>query len=301
MLDRIGTRRGSRSSKGEGERYGAAAGGGGLLLDSLTAVAVAAYSTRKLRSAYAGNALQVKRASDNATQNIGFAGNDLDTTSLSTFCSGTVGTISTWYDQSVAGGNNITSFSSNHPVTIVGAQIYNGGVLTFAASGKASLHYIPGTSSALQTTLNAPNTAQPLSVAIVNILSSAVGGIHFTDGDSAGFGTRILVGNNGTVYQIYAQNSVLTGGTLDTAAHGLLAVFDDAHNNDALYRDNIAVIGPVGGAGTASFNTQDIGAGDGQTNTITGDMPEFILFSSAMGTTDRATTRSNWTAYWGTP
>ena len=58
------------------------------------------FSLRKLRDQYSGFAIRVRRASDNTEQDIGFTGNDLDTTSLSTFCSGTDGFVTTWYDQS---------------------------------------------------------------------------------------------------------------------------------------------------------------------------------------------------------
>ena len=42
-----------------------------LLLDSYSGAA-AAYSLRKLRSSYTGNAIKVRRSSDNAEMNIGF-------------------------------------------------------------------------------------------------------------------------------------------------------------------------------------------------------------------------------------
>jgi hypothetical protein len=53
----------------------------GLILDGLNSAA--AYSLRKLRSAYTGPAIRVRRSSDNAELNIGFTANgDLDTTAL---------------------------------------------------------------------------------------------------------------------------------------------------------------------------------------------------------------------------
>jgi len=43
------------------------------------------YSLRKLCSSYTGKAVKVRRSSDNATQDIGFVGNDLDVAALRTF------------------------------------------------------------------------------------------------------------------------------------------------------------------------------------------------------------------------
>lgn len=69
------------------------------LLDAYPGAA-AAYSLRQLSSTYSGDAIRVRRSSDNAEQNIGFVSNELDTASLETFCSGTDGFVRTWYDQS---------------------------------------------------------------------------------------------------------------------------------------------------------------------------------------------------------
>lgn len=68
--------------------HGILARGGGvapsLLLDTYTNAAVA-YSLRKLRTAYSGSAIRVRRSSDNTEQDIAFSGNDLDTTSMLDF------------------------------------------------------------------------------------------------------------------------------------------------------------------------------------------------------------------------
>jgi hypothetical protein len=76
------------------------------LLDTYGGAALA-YSLRLLDSTYTGDAIRVRRASDNTEQDIGFDVNgDLDTSALTTFCSGTNGFIRTWYDQS-GGARNI--------------------------------------------------------------------------------------------------------------------------------------------------------------------------------------------------
>ena len=77
------------------------AGSGASLppLDSLTN-AIAAYGLRKLSSAYAGQAIRLRRASDNLELNIGFIGNDLDTAAATTHCNATSCFVRTWFDQS---------------------------------------------------------------------------------------------------------------------------------------------------------------------------------------------------------
>jgi hypothetical protein len=92
--------------------------------------AAAAYSLRKLRTAYTSSAIRVRRASDNTEQNIGFVNNVLDTSSLTSFCSGTNGFVTTWYDQSGNGYNATQTTAANQP-QIVSA----GSVLTKAFIG----------------------------------------------------------------------------------------------------------------------------------------------------------------------
>lgn len=72
------------------------------VLDVYTGAA-AGYSLRKIRTAYSGSAVRVRRSSDSAEQDIGFAGSLIDTAALTSFCSGANGFVVTWYDQT---GNN---------------------------------------------------------------------------------------------------------------------------------------------------------------------------------------------------
>jgi hypothetical protein len=89
-----------------GFRFGAAAPGT-LLLDVYPGAYVA-YSFRKLRTAYAGSAVRIRRSSDNAEADIGFSGNDFDTAAAATHIGGGSGFVVTWYDQT-ATGYNITN------------------------------------------------------------------------------------------------------------------------------------------------------------------------------------------------
>jgi hypothetical protein len=94
----------------------------GILLDDFPNAA-AAYSLRKLRSAYTGDAIRVRRASDNTEQNIGFVNNELDTASLTSFCSGTNGFVTTWYDQSGNGYNATQTTAGNQPQIVSSGSV----------------------------------------------------------------------------------------------------------------------------------------------------------------------------------
>jgi hypothetical protein len=85
-----------------------------FLLDDYSGATVG-YSLRKLRSAYSGNCIRVRRSSDNTEQNIGFVNNILDTASLLTFVGAGNGFVTTWYDQSGNGNNAIQTTAGSQP------------------------------------------------------------------------------------------------------------------------------------------------------------------------------------------
>ena len=85
--------------------------------------AAAAYSVRKLSSPYTGSAIRVRRSSDNTEQDIGFSSGNLDTTTLTTFCSGTDGFVTTWYDQSDNGRNAIQTTAANQPQIVSSGSV----------------------------------------------------------------------------------------------------------------------------------------------------------------------------------
>lgn len=82
--------------------------------------AFAAYSLRKLRSAYAGNCVRIRRVNDNAETNIGFSGNWVDKTAVDAHCTTNDGYVVTFFDQS---GNSINLSQSSAPLQF---KIWNG-------------------------------------------------------------------------------------------------------------------------------------------------------------------------------
>ena len=118
-----------------GKSYADLAGGGGFtgLLDTYSGAA-AAYSLRQLSSTYSGNAIKVRRASDNAEQDIAFSNNELDTATLETFASGTDAFVTTWYDQSGNGVNATQTSASAQPKIVSSGS-------TILENGKAAAQF----------------------------------------------------------------------------------------------------------------------------------------------------------------
>ena len=93
-----------------------------LTLDALSASSSSAYSIRKLRTAYAGSAIRVRRSSDNLEADIGFSGTDLDTTALLAHCGAGNGFIVTAYDQS-GNARNATQATAANQMQIVASGV----------------------------------------------------------------------------------------------------------------------------------------------------------------------------------
>ncbi len=108
--------------------------------------AAAAYSLRKLRNGYYGNAIRVRRSSDNTEQDIAFnTSGGLDTTSLLAFVGNGNGFVTTWYDQSGNNLNRTQTIAATQPQIILSgtlittnskpAMYFNGTNTTFAIQG----------------------------------------------------------------------------------------------------------------------------------------------------------------------
>ena len=107
-------------------------GGGSYLVDDYSPLV--AFSVRKISST-ATNCLRVRRTSDNAEQDIGFSGNDLDVASLESFCSATDGYVVKWYDQSGNNKDAVNATSTQQP------KIVSSGTALTDASGNNGLYF----------------------------------------------------------------------------------------------------------------------------------------------------------------
>jgi hypothetical protein len=104
----------------------------GLLNESYGSGASAAYGTRRLNGNYSGDCMTIRRASDGTTQSIGFVGEEIDESAITTFCTGTTCTVQVWHDQSQTGGtgsgNDATqTTAANQPTIYTGGQLVKDG------------------------------------------------------------------------------------------------------------------------------------------------------------------------------
>ena len=135
--------------------------GASYLLDTYTGAA-AAYSLRRLSSAYTGPAIRVRRSSDNAEQDIGFDGDDLDTAALLTFVGAGDGLVTTGYDQSGNGRNATQSTALKQPKIVE-----SGSLVTL--NSKPAISFTP------RNFIEASTTVTSSSVTLVSVYSQSNG------------------------------------------------------------------------------------------------------------------------------
>jgi len=263
----------------------------GLPLDGITTGIKAAYSTRKLLTAYAGSAIQVQETTGNTTTNIGFVANVLDTATLSTFCSGKTCKAITWYDQS-GGGFDHTIGIGNAPT------IFQSGAVNVINSKPALLF------SLAQFLSNASLSANPINTLYENAViswTSGTGGIVGASG-SGGMEWRV---DGPTISLLKAQTAGIGTSTLSlTAATG--AVVEAQYNSSSgafSFWLNRATAGTGTSAQTLTATTSQIGIGSGISEPFNGSIGEVILYDLVGGIpgASQSSITLNQKAYWGTP
>lgn len=106
-----------------GKGNGGSGGNPSTVIDDL-GNATLALSVRRVISTYTGSCMRIRRASDNAEQDIGFDGvGDLNTAAITSFCGASAGFVVTWYDQSPSGVDVTQSTTSNQPSIYDGVSI----------------------------------------------------------------------------------------------------------------------------------------------------------------------------------
>jgi hypothetical protein len=227
------------------------------LLDTYPGAAVG-YSLRKLRSAYSGSAIRVRRSSDNAEQDFGFVANVLDTASLLTFCGAGNGFVTTWYDQS-GNGNATQTTALNQP------QIVSSGALLTANSKPCMNLTLNSTGFSLGSTI---------SVGASNYNSfvgkkDAAGNMLRALTSSAADGYK-LMNSYDNKYYIYAKSgSYLVSNSADTTTNQILLTGMNVAGTMSIYKNGSVVattlnswnytnsIGFIGGGASGIYRLQE--------------------------------------------
>jgi hypothetical protein len=185
--------------------------------------AAAAYSLRKLRSAYTGSAIEVRRT-NNDVADIGFTSTgELDTTALLAFTgTGALdnGFVTKWYDQSGNGYNVTQTTALNQP------QIVSAGSVVLE-NGKPSIEF-DGINHFLS---NATTLTLPSNVSIFTIFKNVTyinnqRFYHIKSSSNNISMTRNFVSISQTVFRTLTDDINYNGPVTDTSNQSLLSIFD---------------------------------------------------------------------------
>jgi hypothetical protein len=243
-----------------------------LLLDGLNSSA--AYSLRRLRTAYLGAAINVRRSSDGATQDIGFVNNELDTASLLAFVGTGNGFVTTWYDQS-GNGRNATQATSGEQPQIVDS----GAVITMSC--RPALRFDGND------ILNTPSFM--LGNTVVTVARRSTRFQPVVEGVNVGSLDRGLwgLGFNSIDYTTHL-NYGINGGPLN------------ATNADGFPMNVLQVVSQTVAKGLVATNASVWGIGGGSNGYVrlNGFISEMVAISSLLSTTDRQAIESNQMQYY---
>lgn len=257
-----------------------------LPLDVVTGAA-AAYSLRRLRTAYAGPAIRVRRSDNNAQTDIGFVSGGLDTAALLAHCGGNSGSIVTWYDQLDNGRNMGQGVGNNQPRIVINGTLQLAGTLPaiVCESFVGNHHLVTPTWGTI---------AQPFSRnAVVRMGATIPSFSNITNSETGDPNTTDYV-TSGNLTQ-YAG----TSGATRTVAVNERLVFTSIYNGGSSVMVKNGTSSSAVDPGTQasaglSINRNNDGSIYG--NTI---YQELVVFDRALSTTDRQTLERNQGDYYG--
>jgi hypothetical protein len=261
--------------------------------------ALEAYSLRLLRTAYAGNAIRVRRSSDNAEQNIGFVNGYLDTSSLLTFVGAGNGFITTWYDQSGNGRNVTQTTAGNQP------RIVTSGVL-LTSNGKATISF--GTTEDWWLNMNGLGFQSTISLFATWTITDGPtnGGVYGPSTTNVGQGLEIIQAGptNQTLVRINGTQRI-TGATtasrLWTSATQTISAILGNSTSVAGYKNNAAVTMANSSAMPTLNSSEPFSLGryyDVTSYNMYGNVQEWILWTSNQ-TSNVSGINSNINSYYG--
>ena len=256
-------------------------------LDAVTGAA-AAYGLRRLRTAYAGSAIRVRRSSDSVQLDIGFtASGGLDIAALLAHIGANAGSIVTWYDQSGNARNMGQGTGANQPRIVIGGTLQTSGGLPaiVCESGVGNHHLTTPTWGTIAQPFSRNGViAMPASITnLTHVMNTETGTPNVSDYINSS-NLTLFAGTNGPAAAVSANErlvytSIYNGGSSIISKNGTTSSTSNPGANS-----NAGI----------SINRNDTGS-------LYGDFiyQEVIVFDSALSTPNRQTLERNQGLYYG--
>ena len=244
------------------------------LLDTYTGAA-AAYSVRKLRSAYTGSCMRVREDGTDTETDIPFDTNgDLDTAAIGTHCGSNNGFVVTWYEQST-NGRDIEQPTAGTPS--LQPKIYDGTTQSVVTDGISSIPaiYFDG-SNALESS-SFTTVSQPLTVFHSLTLTQAFGSTKYIwslQGISGGVNN---MADDGAKWKYWYGGAFDRGvGTSGIGQHLLTSLADGT--DSTVWQNGTMVIEGRQDAGSVGMDQIYLGGWINTTNQFDGYINEWIIY-----------------------
>jgi head-tail adaptor len=261
----------------------------------------AAYGMRRLRTAYTGSILRIRRSSDNAEQDINAVANgDLDTAAVSSFIGGGSGYIVNWYDQSGNGYTAAQTTAASQPMYVASGQ-----------NGKPVGRW-DGVNDVLQSSQFSASEAQPNTLIMVgksNNLSTAIPPMVFVDGVVSG-GRNVIVQDktpapSNNYWGLYAGGADATAAipAIATNVHSVLTGIINGASS-LLYQNGVQqslTRNPPSASYPGSNPMDGVSIGGRylkDTFWANGDIAELIICNAALSTGERQAAEAAANNYW---
>lgn len=274
-------------------------------LDSV-GTAAAAFGLRRLRSAYTGYAIRVRRSSDNTEQDIGFNLNDdLDIRALLDFVGSGSGYVKTWYDQSGNAVDATQSTTSAQPIIVSSGQL-------MMVKNRVAVKY-DGTDDALRFSRTISDDFSILACFSTIAGVAGAGGQWYTHagivdmeewsttndfGISADTAGNVYTGVGNADSSLYLSN----GGYNDGFMHHVTMIRKKSTGEFREYTDS-GYFNSRSSGNTNSLNAASaISIGRVQTNalaSLNGYISEVLVYASTLSNTNRVTLERNEAQYFG--
>ncbi len=276
-----------------------AAGGAYLGLLDIYPTACMAYSFRKLRNAYAGSAVRIRRSSDNAQADIGFDGSgNFDTAAAAAHIGGGTGNIVTWYDQSGNGLNVTQATAGSQP--------------TYSATGMNGHPTATFDGGDLLLKASVANTSLPLLTTTIMAMVQDTAGAGGTTGIYGWVGTEhtnvfmsetflgtinFFVGTDGA--GSIGSTTVAVPSGWYTSGH-VYEVGRESYYNQFITVDGVELTRRTAKSGLPTTGTVSFAVGTNNSSAphlLKGNLSELVIWAADLAA-NRPAARANVTAYW---